>query len=122
MGFGQQKDVTSPSQQLTAEDQKEILENDPADTATIETTEVSEPAAGKKVRAKPAVITHSGDTSNEVEVTRGDFADHNIEHDTVSFKANRNDFCVPVGKGLSEEAADFLTKNYPESFEYVTSE
>jgi hypothetical protein len=72
--------------------------------------------SGKRLRAIPA----KGGTT--VEVKRGDFAKHGIDHPDVKFDFRRDRFTLPVGKerGISEEAADFLSANYPTSFEYMS--
>ena len=73
-----------------------------------------------RVRAYPAVITKSGQTGTTVVIAASDFRANGIEHDTVTFDFRRNDCSLPVGDGgLSKEAADFLTKNYPDTFKYV---
>lgn len=78
------------------------------------------PVSAARVKAYPAVITKSGQTGTTVEVRSSDFRSNGIEHDTVTFDFRVNDCSLPVGDGgLSKEAADFLTKNYPDSFKYV---
>jgi hypothetical protein len=70
--------------------------------------------SGERVRAIPA----KGGTL--VRVTKGDFARNEIDNPTVEFSFRKDNFTLPVGKGqLSAEAANFLTKNFPESFEYI---
>ncbi len=74
------------------------------------------------IKAKPAAITTSGQTATTVEVRDSDFANAGITHHTVVFDFRVNDCKVEVGEGshqISKEAADFLTKNYSASFEYV---
>ena len=71
--------------------------------------------SGKRLRAIPA----RGGTT--VKVRRRDFSDHGIDHPDVEFDFRKDDFTVAVGEdgGISSEAADFLSKNYPTSFEYL---
>ena len=73
--------------------------------------------SGKRVRAIPA----KGGTT--VLVRRADFRQKGIDHGDVTFDFRKDRFTLPVGSKdgqLSEKAADFLTKNYPESFEYLS--
>lgn len=95
----------------------------PAEVADTADTSPRAPAAdtsGRRVRAIPAVITKSGDTASRVEVRRSDFANQGIDHAGVIFDFKKDRFTLPVGpNGLSEQAAEFLTKNYPTSFEYL---
>lgn len=69
--------------------------------------------SGKRVRAIP----DRGAT--EIVVNASDFADNNIKHPAVVWNFRKDDFTVPVGDALSQEAADFLTKNHPHAFEYM---
>lgn len=76
----------------------------------------------RRVRAIPAVITRSGDRGTSVEVRSQDFESKGIRHRTVRFDFNRDNFTLVVGNKdgqISKEAADFLTSNYPASFEYI---
>ena len=108
-----------PAADLSPEDQKKILDSDTADnTVKAEEKELS----GKRVRAIPAVITKNGDHGTTVEVRASDFLAKGIEHETVTFDARRDNYTLPVGDGegqISEKAANFLTKNYPYSFEFM---
>jgi hypothetical protein len=107
-----------PSENLTPDQEKEILANDTADTSP----RAPEPdLSGKRVRAIPAVITRTTGNATTIEVRKSDFASKGIDHPTVVFDERKERFTLPVGKpgGLSEEAAEFLTKNYPTSFEYM---
>lgn len=75
------------------------------------------------VQAIPATITGSGQGATTVEIRSSDFANNGIDHDSVVFDFRKDDFKVSVGNEngqISKEAADFLTKNYPASFVYVT--
>jgi len=116
-GASGQPAAVGPSEDLTPDQQAEILANDTADVSP----RAPEPElSGKRVRAIPAVITNSGDRGTTIEVRKSDFASKGIDHATVVFDSRKDHFTLPVGKnGLSEEAADFLTKNYPTSFEYM---
>src|ERR1700749_4786707 len=77
--------------------------------------------SGKRVRAIPyhnasTVIIRSKDFKD---ASRGE-----IEHPDVTWDFRKDKFTVPVGGKdpvLTKEAADFLTKNYPESFEYINN-
>jgi hypothetical protein len=103
---------------LSPAEAEDILASDEADVSPRADTAVS----GKRVRAIPAVITKNGDRGTVVEINKSDFSRHGIEQNTVVFDSLRENFTVPVGSGencLSSEAADFLTKNYPTSFEYI---
>ena len=103
---------------LTSDEQDEIRATDSADNAVRVTANLS----GKRVRAIPAVITKNGDHGTTVEVRASDFLAKGIEHETVTFDARRDNYTLPVGDGegqISEKAANFLTKNYPYSFEFM---
>jgi hypothetical protein len=86
---------------------------DEADTSPrVVTSDLS----GERVRAIPA----KGGTT--VIVNAKDFTDHGIDHPAVTWDFRLDSFTVEVGvgKAISKEAADFLTKNYPQSFEYMS--
>lgn len=102
---------------LSPDDQKDILSKDDAELKTI----TKATSSGARLRAIPSVITHSGDTGSMVEVTKVDFADNGITHDTVQFTFAKDNFVLEVGDGkpLSKEAADLLVKKQPQTFEYV---
>lgn len=103
---------------LSQAEKEDILASDEADVSP----RIDHDFSGKRVRAIPAVITKNGDRGTVVEVRRSDFFKHGIDHDTVVFDVLRDGFTVPIGTGtncLSKEAAEFLTKNYPTSFEYI---
>lgn len=70
--------------------------------------------SGKRLRAIP----QRGGTL--VEITRVDFARHGIDHDTVQFSNFKDNWTLKVGRGITAEAADFLAKFAPETFEYLT--
>jgi hypothetical protein len=69
--------------------------------------------SGKRIRAIP----YQGGT--EIVVRKEDFAGAGIDQDTVTWEMFKNNFTVKVGTDISKEAADFLTENYKESFEYM---
>jgi hypothetical protein len=103
---------------LTAGEQSEILENDEKD---VSPRAAAVSFSGKTIRAIPTVITKGGETGTTVEVRRSDFHNFGIDHDTITFDSFRTNYTLPVGEegGVSQEAADFLTKNFPTSFEYM---
>lgn len=71
---------------------------------------------GKRVRAIPG----AGGTT--VRVTDRDFKANGIKHPTVVWDFRQNKFTVFVGNlsgQISQEAADFLTSNFPVSFEFI---
>lgn len=79
---------------------------------------------GKRVRAIPAVITKANDRATTVEVRPGDV--EGAGGPTLSHKLtfdSRRDFCtLVVGDGNNQvpsDVAEFLTQNYPTSFEYM---
>lgn len=84
------------------------------DEADTSPRAVTSDLSGERVRAIPA----KGGTT--VIIRKSDFADHGIDHKEVVWDFRVDNFTVPVGSDLSKEAADFLTKNYPTSFEYMT--
>jgi hypothetical protein len=91
---------------------------DPSEIVDTADNAVPGPApdlSGKRVRAIPG----AGGTT--VLVRRQDFKQHGIDHGDVQFDFRVDRFTLPVGKdkALSTEAADFLTKNFPQSFEYL---
>lgn len=109
----------TPAADLSAEEQKKILESDTADNS-VKSDE--KPLTGKRLRAIPAVITNSGDHASRVEVRASDFDAHGIKHDTVVFDRFKDNYTIAVGPGsaqISEEAANLLSKNWPTSFEYI---
>ena len=71
--------------------------------------------SGRRLRAIPA----KGGTL--VRVTKADFVNNGIDQDTVEFSFRKDNFTLPVGskKGISKEAADFLSKEHPHAFEYI---
>ena len=108
-----------PADNLTPEEQAAILNSDARDNA-VKAEE--KPLTGKRVRAIPAVITTNGDRGTTVEVRQSDFAAHGVKQDTVRFDRFKDNFTLAVGSGsaqISEEAAELLTKNWPQSFEYI---
>lgn len=76
--------------------------------------------SGRRVRAIP----YQGGST--VVVNAQDFAAHNIDNGRVEFDFRIDHFTLPVGTGdsenlLTEAGAAFLTKKYPETFEYMDS-
>ena len=69
---------------------------------------------GERVRAIPS----KGGTT--IVVRKSDFANNGVDHDDVTWDFRKDSFTVEVGVDISKEAADFLTKNYPTSFEYIS--
>ena len=106
---------------LTADEQKAILDGDEADVSPRAATSI----VAQRIRAIPTVITRNGDQSTRVEISRNDFRKKGIAHETIVFDFLHDNFTLPVGDHegyVQKEAADFLTKNYPASFEYVKDE
>lgn len=68
---------------------------------------------GERVRAIPA----KGGTT--VIIRALDFANNGIEHGEVTWDFRKDNFTVEVGSDISKEAADWLTKSFPTSFEYL---
>lgn len=78
--------------------------------------------SGKRVRAIPSVITKNTGHATTIEVRRSDFKSHDIDHPTVTWDFRKDNFTVKVGDKsgqISEEAADFLTSEFPTSYEYI---
>jgi hypothetical protein len=101
---------------------KQVPESDKLDPSEVHDERDTSPrlradTSGKRVRAIPA---YPGQTTAVV-LKASDFAAHDVDHPQVEFNFRKDDFTLPVGKkgGLSEEAADFLTENFPEQFEYM---
>lgn len=72
------------------------------------------------VTAKPERIKafpFSGGTT--IIIRDSDFEKGGVEHSTVSWDYRVDDFTITVGSGISKEAADYLTKNFPDSFKFV---
>ncbi|AEL97938.2 hypothetical protein CL65_gp030 [Mycobacterium phage Patience] len=113
------RDVAGEAAPLSPEEQSSILASDVADTT--KKAKVSVPK-GKRIRAIPTNITRSGDVGTTVEIRAEDFQRKGIEHHTIRFDFRNNSYILPVGDGegkVSEEAANFLTSNYPTSFEFM---
>lgn len=68
---------------------------------------------GKRIRAIPY------ENGSTIVVDKRDFASHGIDHPKVTWDYRKDNMTLKVGDGISEEAAEFLTKNYPTSFEYM---
>ena len=95
-----------PEDRLEPEEVKDTRDVSPRAPAPV--------TKGKRVRAIPA----RGGTT--VEITRGVFKGKGIDNPTVKWDFRKDNFTVPVGELLSQEAADFLTLEYPQSFEYMS--
>lgn len=87
--------------------------NDTADTAVkAEASDLS----GKRVRAIPPM------NANTVIVSEADFESVGIKNTTVTWDFRVDQYTVPVSEnGLTEKAADYLTKTHPLSFEYINN-
>ena len=86
------------------------------DTADNSTSGPAPDLSGKRVRAIP------GGGGTKVIVGKKDFADHGIKQNDVKFDYFVDNFTVKVGDKagqISKEAADFLTKFDPYSYEYI---
>lgn len=110
-----------PADDLSPEEQEQVRASDRAD---VSPRAASPKTSGPRIRAIPAVVTKSGQRSSRVEITRQNFADKGFDHPTVVFDFRTDNFTLPVGgdDGIDKEVADFLTKNYPTSFEYMNKE
>lgn len=72
----------------------------------------------KNAVQKIQAIPFSGGTT--VVVRQKDFqGSANIEHDDVKWDYRIDNFCVTIGEGISQEAAQFLATNYPNSFRII---
>ncbi len=100
---------------------------DPAevnDTADTSPRAAEKKLEGKRVRAIPAVLTKANDRATTVEIRPSDLdaAGGPKLSRTIKFDSRVNSFTVAVGgesNPLTDEVAEFLTKNYPTSFEYI---
>jgi hypothetical protein len=72
-----------------------------------------EKPTGKRVRAIPY---HNATT---VRIRPMDFKLGGIDHPKVEWDFRKDNFTVAVGPELSQEAADYLTENFPTDFEYI---
>lgn len=89
-----------------------VITDEVVDTADTAIRHVVD--AGKKLKAIPF------SEATTVVVRQEDFKKNgDIKHDTVTWDFRVNDFTVTVGQEISKEAADFLVKNYSDSFKYV---
>lgn len=95
---------------MTSRSHSEDVVVDVADT----TSQLPAQLSGKRVKAIPFA---NGTT---VVVRKEDFAAAGkIDHADVTWDYRIDDFTVEVGKGISQEAADFLVENYSDSFQFV---
>lgn len=70
--------------------------------------------------AKPKLIKaipFSGGTT--IIVRPEDFKRSGVDHPQVQWDYRINDFSVVVGEDITEEAANVLVKNFPDSFTFV---
>jgi hypothetical protein len=72
--------------------------------------------SAKGQRRVRAITFASGTT---VIIRKQDFALGGVDHEEVVWDFRVDDFTVAVGEGISAEAADYLTSNFPDSFVYV---
>lgn len=84
------------------------------DTADVSPRGPEPDTSGKRVRGIP----QRGGTL--IEITRADFKKHDIDHETVQFSGFKDNWTLAVGKSISVEAAEFLTKFAPETFEFLS--
>jgi hypothetical protein len=97
------------------------------DPADVSPRAASPKLSGKRVRGIPAVITKSGDRGTLIEVRPVDVSTAGgpeLKH-TLKFDTKREYGTLVVGDGngqVPSDVAEFLTKNYPTSFEYVNEE
>lgn len=73
----------------------------------------NEKPKGKLVRAIPYM------NATTIRIRPMDFKNGGIDHKQVEWDFRKNNFTVPVGEELSQEAADYLTKSFPTDFEYI---
>jgi hypothetical protein len=85
------------------------------DTADTAVKEAPPKLTGRRIRGIPAF----GGTT--IEIREEDFANAGIDHPNVIWDFRKDDFTVRVGEGISQEAADYLTKEFPSQFVYVSS-
>lgn len=112
------KAPASASADLTPDEQEQVRASDTRDVSP----RVKSDNSGKRVRAIPANITKSTGRATTIEVRRSDFKSHDIEHPTVTWDFRKDNFTVKVGDRpgqINSQAAEFLTSNFPMSFEYI---
>lgn len=71
----------------------------------------------KAVPKRVLALPFSGGTT--IIIRDIDFAKGNVEHPTVTWDYRVKDFTVEVGNEITEEAANYLVKNFPDSFKFV---
>jgi hypothetical protein len=108
--------ANGPTERLSSDEVK-----DEADTSP----RAAEPKLeGKRLRGIPAVITNAGDRSTTIEIRPQDLVlagGPEIQRKLV-FDARIDRSTLQVGSEdgqVTEEVADFLSKTYPTSFEYL---
>ena len=102
---------------LSKAEQAEVRAADTADSSP----RVASDTSGERVRA----VFYGGGTTKEV--SKADFKRHGIDHDSVVFDFRVDNATLRVDppkgrKGLSDEAAKFLTEEFPTEFEYINQE
>lgn len=68
----------------------------------------------KRVRAIPF------QNCTTVVIRESDFKLGGVNHKEVTWDFRVEDFTVVVGEGISQEAADYLTSNFPDDFQYLS--
>ena len=100
---------TSRQRHHTVVDEVDAVDSvDSLNEAAPETKTVS-----KRVKATP----FSGGTT--VIIRNSDFEKFGVEHAGVTWDYRINDFTVAVGEGITEEAANALVNNLPDSFKFL---
>lgn len=108
--------ATGPTERLTASEVTDARDVSPrADEPELK---------GKRVRAIPAIITNKGDQATTVEIRPEDLqlAGGPELSRTVTWDARVDSSTVVVGDNhgqIPNDVAEFLTGNYPQSFEYM---
>jgi len=102
--------------ELVSTDDSTLVADGVVDTADVSPRAPAPDTSGKRVRAVPY---QNGST---VIVDAKDFREYGIDHKQVKWDYRKDHFTVKVGTGdnqISQEAADFLTQNHKETFEYM---
>lgn len=71
----------------------------------------------KSVAKRIQAIPFSGGTT--VVIRKSDFEKAGVEHADVTWDYRIDDFTVVVGQGITEEAANTLANNFPDSFKFL---
>lgn len=106
-----------PNETATPDPQESSTSTPPVtDTADTSPRGPAPDTSGKRVRAVPY---QKGST---VRVREATFAEHGIQHPTVVWDYRKDNFTVAVGTQdgqISENAANFLTRKFKETFEFL---